>query len=191
MEIQVMKTAKLAINALFICLALSGSAKAQFVVSDPVTETETLTTALNTAANLEQLITMVTMLTAPFAVTGILSALDQKNQYPSAGELDKEMFSPKTPASTNARTITLDADRAVVGDDAEANLCAGRSQEPQTRPVSQLIIWMQWTSALRQTRKHRPSSPAHAISWRPPSPTACFSNRSMTQLFKTFRRPAF
>ncbi|ACM39668.1 MULTISPECIES: pilin minor subunit VirB5 [Rhizobium/Agrobacterium group] len=117
-----MKTAKLAINALFICLALSGSAKAQFVVSDPVTETETLTTALNTAANLEQLITMVTMLTAPFAVTGILSALDQKNQYPSAGELDKEMFSPKTPASTNARTITLDADRAVVGDDAEANL---------------------------------------------------------------------
>ncbi|MGI8398251.1 pilin minor subunit VirB5 (plasmid) [Agrobacterium deltaense] len=117
-----MKTAKLAINALFICLALSGTAKAQFVVSDPVTETETLTTALNTAANLEQLITMVTMLTSPFGVTGMLSALDQKNQYPSSGQLDKEMFSPQMPASTTARAITLDADRAVVGDDAEGNL---------------------------------------------------------------------
>ncbi|MCZ7976381.1 pilin minor subunit VirB5 [Agrobacterium tumefaciens] len=117
-----MNITKLAINALFICLVLSGTAKAQFVVSDPATEAETLTTAINTAANLEQLITMVTMLTSPFGVTGMLSAIDQKNQYPSAGQLDKEMFSPQMPASTTARAITLDADRAVVGDDAEGNL---------------------------------------------------------------------
>ncbi|AQS65541.1 MULTISPECIES: pilin minor subunit VirB5 [Rhizobium/Agrobacterium group] len=117
-----MNITKLVINALFICLVLSGTAKAQFVVSDPATEAETLTTAINTAANLEQLITMVTMLTSPFGVTGMLSAIDQKNQYPSAGQLDKEMFSPQMPASTTARAITLDADRAVVGDDAEGNL---------------------------------------------------------------------
>ncbi len=109
-------------SALFICLALSNAAKAQFVVTDPVTETETLATALNAAANLQQLITMVTMLTAPFAVTGMLSALDQKSQYPSAGQLDKEMFSARMPASAGARSIALDADRTVVGDDAEGNL---------------------------------------------------------------------
>ncbi|MBO9112499.1 MULTISPECIES: pilin minor subunit VirB5 [Rhizobium/Agrobacterium group] len=117
-----MKIPRLAINALFICLLLSGTARAQFVVTDPATEAETLTTAINTAANLEQLITMVTMLTSPFGVTGMLSALDQKNQYPSSGQLNREMFSPQTPASTTARAITLDADRTVMGDDAEGNL---------------------------------------------------------------------
>ncbi|MBO9102327.1 MULTISPECIES: pilin minor subunit VirB5 [Rhizobium] len=117
-----MKATQFAAAALAVSLLSVGPARAQFVVSDPATEAETLATALETAANLEQTITMVAMLTSAYGVTGLLTSLNQKNQYPSTRELDKEMFSARMPMSTTAHTITDDADRAVVGGDAEGEL---------------------------------------------------------------------
>ncbi|WFS69655.1 pilin minor subunit VirB5 (plasmid) [Agrobacterium leguminum] len=108
--------------AFIIFLTLSRTADAQFVVSDPATEAETLATALDTAANLEQVITMVTMLTSAFGVTGLLTALDQKNQYPSTGKLDEQLFSSKAKTSMTARGIVSDPDRKVIGNDAEGKL---------------------------------------------------------------------
>ncbi|AAK90933.1 pilin minor subunit VirB5 [Agrobacterium rhizogenes] len=117
-----MKIMQLVAAAMAVSLLSVGPARAQFVVSDPATEAETLATALETAANLEQTITMVAMLTSAYGVTGLLTSLNQKNQYPSTRDLDTEMFSPRMPMSTTARAITTDTDRAVVGGDAEADL---------------------------------------------------------------------
>ncbi|GAJ95572.1 MULTISPECIES: pilin minor subunit VirB5 [Rhizobium] len=117
-----MKTTQHIAMALTVSLLSAGSARAQFVVSDPGTEAETLATALTTAENLSQTIAMVTMLTSAYGVTGLLTSLNQKNQYPSTRDLDTEMFSARTPMSTMARAITTDRDRAVVGGDAEAEL---------------------------------------------------------------------
>nr|WP_172690669.1 MULTISPECIES: pilin minor subunit VirB5 [Rhizobium/Agrobacterium group]ASK41132.1 type IV secretion system protein VirB5 [Rhizobium rhizogenes]ASK41295.1 type IV secretion system protein VirB5 [Agrobacterium tumefaciens] len=117
-----MKIMQLVAAAMAVSFLSVGPARAQFVVSDPATEAETLATALETAANLEQTITMVAMLTSAYGVTGLLTSLNQKNQYPSTRDLDTEMFSPRMPMSTTARAITTDTDRAVVGGDAEADL---------------------------------------------------------------------
>ncbi|MBO9136608.1 pilin minor subunit VirB5 [Rhizobium sp. VS19-DR104.2] len=117
-----MKTAQFGLTVLVASLLISTPTKAQFVVSDPVTESETLATALSTASNLEQMITMVTVLTSAFGVVGLMSALDQKNQYPSTNMLEKQMFSADGTNSDVARAITSDNDRQVSGSDAEADL---------------------------------------------------------------------
>ncbi|KWV51286.1 MULTISPECIES: pilin minor subunit VirB5 [Rhizobium] len=117
-----MKTTKLATAALAVSFLSIGPARAQFVVTDPATELETLTTALEMAASLEQTVTMVAMLTSAFGVTGLLTSLNQKNQYPSTRNLEQEMFSARMPMSTTARSIVDDADRAIIGRDAEAGL---------------------------------------------------------------------
>ncbi|NTF91463.1 pilin minor subunit VirB5 [Agrobacterium rhizogenes] len=117
-----MKTTQLIAAALAVSLLTVGPVRAQFVVSDPATEAETLATALETADNLIQTTMMVTMLTSAYGVTGLLTSLNQKNQYPSTTNLDTEMFSARMPMSTTARAITNDADRTLVGGDAEADL---------------------------------------------------------------------
>lgn len=117
-----MKTTQLIATVLTCSFLYIQPARAQFVVSDPATEAETLATALATAENLTQTIAMVTMLTSAYGVAGLLTSLNQKNQYPSTKDLDNEMFSPRMPMSTTARAITSDTDRAVVGSDAEADL---------------------------------------------------------------------
>ncbi|ABC92915.1 UNVERIFIED_ORG: type IV secretion system protein VirB5 [Rhizobium aethiopicum] len=117
-----MKMSRLVTAAVAGSLLSVVPARAQMVVSDPVADAETLATALATADNLAQTIAMVTMLTSAYGVTGLLTLLNQKNQYPATRDLDTEMFSAQRPASTTARAIAGDADRTVTGSDAEADL---------------------------------------------------------------------
>ncbi|WP_081159509.1 type IV secretion system protein VirB5 [Ensifer aridi] len=125
-----MKIAQLTATALAACLLLQGPARAQFVVSDPATEFQSGLTAVNTAQNvvhtlalLEQTVQMVQMFTTSFAVTGVLSSLNQPNRYPSTDHLEKQMFAAQAPASATARAIASDAENDVKwGNDAQGAL---------------------------------------------------------------------
>ncbi|MGC5844356.1 type IV secretion system protein VirB5 [Mesorhizobium abyssinicae] len=124
-----MRLAKITAMALAALLSLQQSARAQFVVSDPVTEAQTTLTAVSTAGTLSnsaltlaRTIEMVTMLTSTFAVTGLLTSLNRPGHYPAGGGVDKQMFDSQTPASSTARSIALDKDREVDGSDSEATL---------------------------------------------------------------------
>lgn len=87
-----MKIMQLVAAAMAVSLLSVGPARAQFVVSDPATEAETLATALETAANLEQTITMVAMLTSAYGVTGLLTSLNQKISIPRPGTWTRKCF---------------------------------------------------------------------------------------------------
>ncbi|QND61632.1 type IV secretion system protein VirB5 [Mesorhizobium huakuii] len=122
-----MKFAKLAATTLAASLLLQGQARSQFIVSDPLTETQATATAVSTAAILENAsatlantINMVDMLTSSFAVVGLLGSLDQRNHYPSSNQLEKQMFDSQTPASNIARQIAQEPNRSVIGTDLEA-----------------------------------------------------------------------
>ncbi|MER9303002.1 type IV secretion system protein VirB5 [Mesorhizobium sp. M0152] len=128
-----MKFAKLAVTTLAASLLLHGQARSQWIVTDPVTETQSTLTAISNAAILERsietlatTIEMVTMLTSSFAVTGLLSSLNQGNHYPSSNKLEEQMFDARAPASIMARNIAKDPNRIVNGTDSEAKLLQGQ-----------------------------------------------------------------
>lgn len=123
-----MKFTQLTVTTLAACLAMQAPARA-LVVTDPGTTYQTWMTNLNTALNviktaemLEQTITMVAMFTSTFAVTGLLSGLNQGNKYPSTTKLSEQMFDSNKPVSATARSIALDRDREIDGSDAHAEL---------------------------------------------------------------------
>ncbi|PBB54780.1 MULTISPECIES: type IV secretion system protein VirB5 [Mesorhizobium] len=128
-----MRFAKLAATTLAASFLLSTQARSQFVVSDPVTETQVTLTAISNAAILERSITtlattieMVDMLKSSFGVTGLLGTLNQGNHYPSSNTLEGQMFDARAPVSTMARNIAQDPTRRVTGTDAEAKLLEGQ-----------------------------------------------------------------
>ncbi|MCP3468665.1 type IV secretion system protein VirB5 [Bradyrhizobium sp. CCGUVB23] len=130
------RTQLMLVAAVATCAIGSEPARAQFVVSDVVVEAQTAATAVstaanlqktiavaaNTAANLEQTMAMVSMLTTPFGITGLLSALNQPNQYPSTNQLERQMFSTPMPTAGTASAIASGANRNVKGNDAEGTL---------------------------------------------------------------------
>ncbi|MCO5966134.1 DUF4141 domain-containing protein [Sinorhizobium meliloti] len=124
-----MKFTQLTVTTLTACLIMQAPARAQWVVTDPGNTYQTAMTAINTTAQLvktaeilEQTIAMVTMFTSTFGVTGLLSQLNQRNQYPSTNKLSEQMFDSQRPVSTTARAIALDRDRVINGNDAHADL---------------------------------------------------------------------
>ncbi|MBB4189048.1 type IV secretion system protein VirB5 [Sinorhizobium terangae] len=125
-----MKIAQLTATAIAACLLLRAPARAQLLVSDPVTEAQSLLTAGNTAQNvvhtlalLEQTVQMVQMFTTSFGVTGLLTSLNQPSRYPSTDHLEKQMFAARAPASPTARAIASDAENDVVwGNDAQGTV---------------------------------------------------------------------
>ncbi|MUT27081.1 MULTISPECIES: type IV secretion system protein VirB5 [Mesorhizobium] len=128
-----MRFAKLAVTTVAASFLLSTQARSQFVVSDPVTETQSTLTAASTAAiliksaeTLATTIEMVEMLKSSFAVTGLLGALNQGNHYPSSNKLEGQMFDARAPVSTMARNIAQDPTRIVTGTDAEGKLLEGQ-----------------------------------------------------------------
>ncbi|OBP72305.1 MULTISPECIES: type IV secretion system protein VirB5 [Mesorhizobium] len=127
-----MRLAKLAVITLASFL-LSTQARAQWVVSDPVTETQSVLTAASAAAiliksaeTLAATIEVVEMLKSSFAVTGLLGAMNQGNHYPSSNKLEGQMFDARAPVSTMARNIAQDPTRIVTGSDAEGKLLQGQ-----------------------------------------------------------------
>ncbi|MER8428051.1 type IV secretion system protein VirB5 [Mesorhizobium sp. M1403] len=128
-----MRFAKLAAITLAASFLLSTQARSQFVVSDPLTETQVTLTAVSNAAILERSIAtlattieMVDMLKSSFGVTGLLSSLNQGNHYPSSNKLEGQMFDARAPASIVARNIAQDPNRIVNGTDSEAKLLQGQ-----------------------------------------------------------------
>ncbi|RAZ82153.1 type IV secretion system protein VirB5 [Mesorhizobium hawassense] len=124
-----MRFAHITAPALAALMALQQPARAQFMVSDPVTETQTTLTAFssaatvtNTAMTVAKSIELLQMLSSTFAVTGLLTSLNQPSRYPAAGGLGKQMFDGETLGSRTARAVALDKDRTVTGSDAEAAL---------------------------------------------------------------------
>ncbi|ANN60670.1 type IV secretion system protein VirB5 [Mesorhizobium loti] len=127
-----MRLAKLAVITL-ASFPLSTQARAQWVVSDPVTETQSVLTAASAAAiliksaeTLAATIEVVEMLKSSFAVTGLLGAMNQGNHYPSSNKLEGQMFDARAPVSTMARNIAQDPTRIVTGSDAEGKLLQGQ-----------------------------------------------------------------
>lgn len=106
------------------CFGVSNgnNARAQFVVSDPTNLAQNVAQAVSAAATLEQMITMVVMLTASYGVNGLLGGLNQANQYPNTNQLTNQLFDTSMPASAVAGSIAQDADRQIVGTDSNADL---------------------------------------------------------------------
>ncbi|AMX98984.1 type IV secretion system protein VirB5 [Mesorhizobium ciceri] len=128
-----MRFAKLGATTLAASLLLSTQARSQFVVSDPITEAQSILTAGSTAAILVKSIEtlaftmeMVQVLTSSFGVTGLLGALNQGNHYPSSNKLEGQMFDARAPVSIMARNIAQDPTRIVTGTDAEGKLLEGQ-----------------------------------------------------------------
>ncbi|WEX79569.1 pilin minor subunit VirB5 (plasmid) [Sinorhizobium numidicum] len=124
-----MKFTQLTATTLAACLIMQAPARAQWVVTDPATNVNTWLSYVNsglslikTADLLEQTMTMVAMFTSSFAVTGLLSQLNQENKYPSTNNLSEQMFDSKRPVSSTARSIAMDRDRVIDGGDAHAEL---------------------------------------------------------------------
>ncbi|RVH08336.1 pilin minor subunit VirB5 [Sinorhizobium meliloti] len=128
-----MKFTQLTVTTIAACLIMQAPVRAQFVVTDPgntyqaaITAGATILNYAKTAQMLEQTIAMVGMFTTTFAVTGLLSQLNQGNKYPSTNKLSEQMFDSQRPVSATARAIATDRDRAVDGSDAHAELLRGQ-----------------------------------------------------------------
>lgn len=106
------------------CFGVFGgsNARAQLVVSDPSNLIENAAQAISAAATLEQMITMVLMLTAAYDVNGRLGGLNRSTEYPGTTQLTNQMFDTNNPASAVARSIAQDQDRQITGTDSSADL---------------------------------------------------------------------
>ncbi|MBB4232997.1 type IV secretion system protein VirB5 [Rhizobium mongolense] len=118
-----MKFSKLTVTAVATFLVLQGPARAQGMpVIDAAGIAQAIVQIEKSVAILDQTIQLVTMFTSSFGVTSLLSSLNQPNRYPSTTQLGNQMFDSQAPGSTTARAIALDADRRIIGSDAEAAL---------------------------------------------------------------------
>ncbi|MGX7877214.1 type IV secretion system protein VirB5 [Mesorhizobium sp. ORM6] len=120
-------------NKLAASFLLSTQARAQLAVFDPAVLTQAGLTAGSTAKilvtsaqTLATTIEMVEILKSSFAVTGLLSTLNQGNHYPSTKTLEGQMFDARAPVSNMARNIVTDPTRRVTGTDAEGKLLEGQ-----------------------------------------------------------------
>ncbi|CAN7723668.1 type IV secretion system protein VirB5 [Mesorhizobium amorphae] len=128
-----MRFPTLAATMLAAFFLVSTQARAQFVVTDPIAETQATLTAISNAAILQKSIStlattieMVDMLKSSFGVTGLLSSLNQGNHYPSGNQLERQMFEGQAPTSIKARSIADNPNRKVDGSDSEAKLLQGQ-----------------------------------------------------------------
>ena len=113
-----MKRLTLGVAVVAAGMTFAGTARAQFVVSDPTNLVQNTLQAASAIATAADLLSMLTMMTAAATIT----ALSSKQDYPKQNQLGDQLFDPKTPASTTASKIVLDEDRKVTGTDASGEL---------------------------------------------------------------------
>lgn len=113
-----MKRLTLGVAVVAAGMTFAGTARAQFVVSDPTNLVQNTLQAASAIATAADLLSMLTMMTAAATIT----ALSSKQDYPNQNQLGDQLFDPKTPASTTASKIVLDEDRKVTGTDASGEL---------------------------------------------------------------------
>lgn len=78
--------------------------------------------ALSAAPKLEQIISIVNMLTASHGVSGLLGRLNQPKQHPTTNHLANQLFDNDNPASAVARAIAQDTNRQIIGKGSSADL---------------------------------------------------------------------
>lgn len=107
-----------------MCFGVSSgnNAGAEIVGSYPTNLSQNFAQALSAAPKLEQIITMVIMLTASHGVSGLLGRLNQPNQYPTTNHLTNQLFDNDNPASAVARAVAQDSNRQIIGTDSSADL---------------------------------------------------------------------